>query len=111
MSYAHKELEGVDYIELADEVDLYSTPELKKFCRELLNEGNKKIVISMEKLRFIDSSGLAMLVNLLHECKRLGVKLKLTNLSGEAEKTLTLTKLLSSFEITANLEEAIYSLK
>ncbi len=106
----HRQEAGVDIIQLEDEVDLYSVPDLKRYCRELLKEvDTKKILFTMETLRFIDSSGLAMLVNLLHECKRIGIKLKLANLSSEAEKTFLLTKLHASFEIFPTLNEAIDS--
>lgn len=110
MGYIHKQEAGVDIIQLEDEVDLYSVPDLKKFCKELLLETDtKKILFTMETLRFIDSSGLAMLVNLLHECKRIGIKLKLANLSSEAEKTFHLTKLHSDFDIFSTVDEAIHS--
>lgn len=52
MGYIHKQEAGVDIIQLEDEVDLYSVPDLKKFCRELLLETNaKKILFTMETLR------------------------------------------------------------
>lgn len=108
MAYKHFFETGVDIIELEDEIDLYSVPDLKKFCRELLIEfDTKKILFTMENLRFIDSSGLAMLVNLSHECNRLGIQLKLASLSAEVEKTFMLTKLHSSFQIFPTKDAAI----
>ncbi len=109
MGYAHKVVVGVDVVELDDAIDLYSVPELKKFCKDLQKKDNKKIVLGMEKLTFIDSSGLGMLVNLAHECKQNGVALKLANLSVEAERTFNLTKMQSNFEIFKTINEAIRS--
>lgn len=40
MGYSHKVVVGVDVVELEEEVDLYSVPELKKFTRELLKKDN-----------------------------------------------------------------------
>jgi anti-sigma B factor antagonist len=109
MGYVHKKVVGVDVIELDDSVDLYSVPELKKFCKELLKKESKRIVINMEKLKFIDSSGLGMLVNLAHECKQTEVGLKLASMSPEAERTFNLTKMQSNFEIFGTVNEAIRS--
>jgi len=109
MGYAHKRVVGVDVIELDDAIDLYSVPELKKFCKELIKKESKRIVIGMEKLTFIDSSGLGMLVNLSHECKQSDVGLKLANMSVEAERTFNLTKMQSNFEIFPTVNEAIRS--
>jgi len=110
VGYFHKQEDGVEIIQLDGEVDLYSVPDLKKYCRELLLEPEtKKILFTMETLLFIDSSGLAMLVNLFHECKRIGVKLKLANLSSEVEKTFQLTRLHSNFEIFPTFKEAMDS--
>jgi anti-sigma B factor antagonist len=109
MGYAHKVVVGVDVVELDDAVDLYSVPELKKFCRDLIKKENKKIVLGMEKLKFIDSSGLGMLVNLSHECKQNGVGLKIANMSIEAERTFNLTKMQDNFEIYKTINEAIRS--
>lgn len=109
MGYTHKRVVGVEVVELEDEVDLYTVPELKKFCKELLKKESKRIVIGMEKLKFIDSSGLGMLANLSHECKQASVGLKLANLSPEAERTFNLTKMQDNFEIFATVNEAIRS--
>jgi anti-sigma B factor antagonist len=109
MGYMHKKVVGVDVIELDDSVDLYSVPELKKFCKELIKKESKRIVINMEKLKFIDSSGLGMLVNLSHECKQTDVGLKLASMSVEAERTFNLTKMQSNFEIFGTVNEAIRS--
>lgn len=109
MGYSHKKVVGVDVIELVEEVDLYSVPELKKFCKELLKKESKRIVFNLEKLKFIDSSGLGMLVNISHECKQNDVGLKLASMSIEAERTFNLTKMQDNFEIYGSVNEAIRS--
>ena len=109
MSYVHRKVVGVDVIELDESIDLYSVPELKKFCKELLKKESKRIVFNMEKLKFIDSSGLGMLVNLSHECKQTDVALKLASMSVEAERTFSLTKMQNNFEIFPTVNEAIRS--
>jgi anti-sigma B factor antagonist len=107
MSYKHKVVIGVDVIEFEESVDLYSVPEIKKFCKEVIKKENKKIVMNLEKLKFIDSSGLGMLVNLKHECGENGAVLKLAALSVEAERLFNLTKMQNNFDIYPTVNEAI----
>lgn len=109
MGYAHKVVAGVEVVLLDDSVNLYSVPELKKFCKELLKKDSKRIVISLEKVKFIDSSGLGMLMNLSYDCKQSNVGLKLANMSVEAERLFNLTKMFESFEIFPTVNEAIRS--
>ena len=86
---------------------MYCTPHIKKLSRSLLKNENKKIILMMEKVDYIDSSGLGMLTNLHFECKQQDIKLKLAKLSNECEKIFSLTKMNRMFEIYASLEDAI----
>ena len=109
MSYIHKEVNGIDILALEDSIDLYSTPPIKKFAKTLLRGPDGKIIITMEKVTFIDSSGLGMLVNLFFECKQKGIRVKLADMSSEAKRILTITKLTQNYEIHETLEDAINS--
>lgn len=110
MSYTHKLFNGIDYLFLEGAIDLYCTPEIKKFCRTLLKNENKKILISFSKVNYIDSSGLGMLTNLHFECKQNAIKLKLANLSPESAKIFALTKMNLIFDIYDSLEAAAESM-
>ncbi|MBK8395834.1 MAG: STAS domain-containing protein [Leptospiraceae bacterium] len=109
MSYIHKEVNGVDVVELIEAIDLYSAPPIKKFLRTLLKSENKKIIISLEKVTFIDSSGLGMLVNLLFECQQREIRIKLANVSLESKNVFRQTKMQSNFEIFDTVNEALAS--
>jgi anti-sigma B factor antagonist len=109
MSYTHKTIVGVDVIELEESIDLYSVPELKKFCKDLLKKGSKNLVLGMEKLTYMDSSGLGMLINLGFECGEQGIGLKLAALSPDIDKLFTLTKIHEKFTICGTVNEAIRS--
>ena len=109
MSYSHKVVVGVDVVELDEQIDLYTVPEVKKFCKSLLAKENKKVIISLEKVGFIDSSGLGMLLNLKHEASTGNVGFKLAALSPEVSKTFSMTKFHDNFEIFGTVNEAIRS--
>ncbi len=107
MSYSHKLINGIDLVTLDGAIDLYCTPEVKKFCRTLLKNENKKIIIAFNNVNYIDSSGLGMLTNLHFECKQQGIKLKLASPSPESAKIFSLTKMDLTFDIYESVEDAL----
>lgn len=109
MSYTHRVVSGVDVVELEDSIDLYSAPPIKKFLRTLMKDENKKIVISLEKVSFLDSSGLGMLMNLHFECKERQINFKLASVSSQAMHNLRQAKIEGNFEIVPYVRNAIES--
>lgn len=107
MAYSHKVTSGVDIVEIRESMDLYSVPDLKKFCKNLTHKEGVKILLTLEKVHFMDSSGLGMLTNLFFECQQKGVPLKLSNLSAEVKRLFVLTKLEHNFQVYESEEEAI----
>jgi anti-anti-sigma factor len=65
------------------------------------------IVLQLDQLEFIDSSGLGALVRLMQATRAKGGDLKLSGVPPQIRKTLEATKLLSQFETYDSVEEAI----
>ena len=107
MAYSHKVVSGIDIVEISDSMDLYSVPELKKFCRTLTHKEDTKILLVLERVHFMDSSGLGMLTNLFFECQQKKIPLKLACLSAEVKRLFILTKLDNTFSLYATEEEAV----
>ncbi len=82
---------------------------LRDTIKGLLDAGRNKILLNMEKVDYIDSSGIGALVYSFTTVRRHGGQLKLMNLSDRVQDVLTLTKLLSVFDIFNNEEEAVRS--
>ena len=70
-----------------------------------------KIVINFKDVSYIDSSGLATLVELLKGLRSYGGRLKLSNLSTKVKNLFEITKLEKLFDISLTEEEAIKSFK
>lgn len=109
MNYTHSQIDNIDILELEESIDLYSTPMVKKFAKTLLNSPDRKIIISLEKVTFIDSSGLGMLVNLFFECRQKNIPIRLAVLSDKAKKIFTISKLNENYQIYSTIEEAMQS--
>ena len=65
------------------------------------------VVLQMEQLEFVDSSGLGALMRLMQSARAKGGDLKLSGVSPRIRKILDLTHLASQFEIYNSMEEAI----
>ena len=65
------------------------------------------IVLQLDQVEFVDSSGLGALVRLMRDARTKGGDLKLARTPAHILKTLTMTHLLSQFEAYDTVEEAI----
>src|ERR1700720_1850885 len=65
------------------------------------------VVLQLDHVEFVDSSGLGAMVRLMQGARSKGGDLKLSGVSPKLLKTLELTKLLSQFETYDSVEEAI----
>lgn len=83
--------------------------ELHKELRFLVEKGEKKILLNLAKVSYIDSSGLGELVSGYSTLLKNEGELKLFNLSDKVHGLMTLTKLLTIFDIYENEAEAIDS--
>src|SRR5207245_9878631 len=73
---------------------------LRDLVRNLISEGNKKILLNLRNVDYIDSSGLGELVSAFTSMRSQGGELKLLNLTKRVRALLQITKLLTVFDIT-----------
>ncbi len=80
---------------------------LREKVKSLLATGQKKIVLNMDKVSYIDSSGLGALVAAHTSAKSQGASLKISNLGSKFQEILLVTKLVTVFEVFPTEAEAI----
>src|SRR6266705_2391521 len=73
---------------------------LRDLVRNLIQEGNRKILLNLRDVDYVDSSGLGELVKAFTSMRSQGGELKLLNLSKRVRSLLQITKLLTVFDIT-----------
>ena len=73
---------------------------LRDLIRNLISEGNKKILLNLRNVDYIDSSGLGELVSAFTSMRSQGGELKLLNLTKRVRSLLQITKLLTVFDVT-----------
>jgi len=77
--------------------------------RKLGEKGQKKIVINLAGVKYVDSSGVGQLVGALTSARSQGVSLKLINPVKQVEDLLRMTKLYTVFDIKEDEAAAINS--
>ena len=80
-----------EIIAVGGEIDVYTAPKLRERITELVDQGNLDIIIDLEKVEFMDSTGLGVLVG--------GLKRVRTH-EGSLELVCTQERLLKIFRIT-----------
>ena len=95
-------------IDVVGDIDLYNSPEMRKALLEVLRNQRAPIVmVNLTKVRYIDSSGVASLVEGLKISRELQSRFILYGLSPAAREVLELSRLIKVFEVHANEEEAL----
>jgi anti-sigma B factor antagonist len=84
---------------------------LNEKLHELIDKGKTNIVADLNKVNWMNSSGLGILIGGLTTMRNSGGDLKLANVTDRIQSLLMITKLLTVFETYDSLEKAIDSFK
>ncbi len=106
---ARDEVKGTVVLTVGGTVDIYSSPELRGQLKSALEKKAGRIVVDLKGVTFVDSSGLATLIEALQRTHGYGGKLLLCSLSSTVLGVFQLANLDNIFQIRANREEALSS--
>jgi len=84
---------------------------LRERIQRLLEAGDRKFLLNLADVDYIDSSGLGELVSSFTTVRNQGGLLKLLNLTKRVQDLLQITKLLTVFEVFNNEAEALKTMK
>ena len=87
----HSEPPGFTVIELGGEIDVYTAPKLRERLVSLVDSGSYQLIVDMESVEFLDSTGLGVLVG--------GLK-RVRNHEGWIDLVCTQSRILRIFRIT-----------
>ena len=92
---------------LKDEIDLHSSPDLRTdILGAVARGGITQLVLNLEKVPYVDSSAIAVMVEALQKLRKAGGKVYLTNLSPRVKGLLEIARLDSIFKVVASEAEA-----
>ena len=99
---------GVSIYQVVGEINISTSPDLRKLFEK---QPTKKVVVDLEKVSYIDSSGLATLVEMLKKTKTQGGSLGLAGMSDRVKSLFEITKLDKLFAIYPNRAQAVAGAK
>jgi anti-sigma B factor antagonist len=106
MNYKTREERGAMVVSFEGDVDLQSSPEARKVLLETVGKG-LPIMVDLSQVGYIDSSGVASLVESFQAARKAGQSLILVSVSDGARRVLELARLDKVFTIRDSLDDGI----
>jgi anti-sigma B factor antagonist len=110
MKASTRQVDGVSIVDCSGRITLgEGSITLRDAVRELLSKNQKKILLNLGDVNYIDSSGIGELVSAYTTATNRGAKLKLANLPAKVSDILTITQLITVFDVYDNEADAVSS--
>jgi anti-sigma B factor antagonist len=108
MDISTRESGSATIVDVTGDITLYNSPEVRKVLLDLLKEKRRpRVIMNLLNVKYIDSAGVASLVEGLKISRDLKSTFALYGLSRNAREVLELTRLIKVFEVYNNEEEAL----
>src|ERR1700681_560037 len=108
LQIAARHLDKITIFDISGDIDVATSPQLRKaLLHELRELKMPRVVLNLTAVRYIDSSGVASLVEGLKASRDVGSRFILFGLSPIAHEVLQLSRLLKMFEIYDTEEQAL----
>ena len=107
-----READGVTVLALDGRIVFgEETHSLREKVKSLLAAGKKKLVLNMEKVSYVDSTGLGTLVGIRSSAKSANAALRLASVESRWTELMQMTQLWPLFDVSASEADAIKALK
>lgn len=93
-------------INVSGDIDLYTSPQLRQEMLRLANKKNMVLLVNFRNVSYMDSSGVATLVEALQLTKKNGGKLRLFHLAQPIKDLFELSRLDRVFEVYESEQQA-----
>lgn len=108
MQISARYVDKATIFDISGDIDLANSPAVRKaLLQEVRENHTPRVVMNLSKVRYIDSSGVASLVEGLKASRDLGLRFILFGLSTSAREVLQLSRLLRIFEVYDNEDQAL----
>jgi anti-sigma B factor antagonist len=83
------------------------TKEFNELLHKMIDEGKTNVIIDLANVKFMNSSGLGMMIGGLTSVKKANGRLVLANVTDKIESLLMITKLITIFETSESVDKAV----
>ncbi len=108
MKASTRQVDGITIVDLSGRITLgEGSVVLRDTIKDLLSKGQKKILLNLGDVSYIDSSGIGELVSAFTSVRNQGGELKLLHLTKKVHDLLQITKLYTVFDVKDDEATAI----
>jgi anti-sigma B factor antagonist len=105
-----RQRDGVTILDLKGKITIgVGDVALRNAVQEVINAGNTKVIINLQDVTTMDSSGVGELVSAYTTATNRGAKLRLENLPAKVSDILHITQLITVFDVYDTEDEAVGS--
>jgi len=108
MQISVRQLDKISILDISGDIDLSTSPELRKaLLREFKDRRMPRVVVNLQAVQYVDSSGVASLVEGLKASRDVGSRFVLCGLNTKVKDVLRLSRLGTIFEVVDSEEQAL----
>jgi anti-sigma B factor antagonist len=107
LKLGHYDKDGIELVDVEGEIDIYTAPRLRELLIDLVSKNNYQIVVDLEKVGFLDSTGLGVLVGGLKRVRAHDGSLDLVCTREQILNIFRITGLTKVFGIYETVDQAI----
>lgn len=104
-----RKVDDTEVLDLAGEIDVYTTPQFKEAIDKILDSGQNHLIINMAGVTYMDSSGFGALLSATKKLRPRGGTVNLVQCNSAIDRILHITRLDTVFATYKNVDEALAS--
>lgn len=106
LSIAGRSEDGVEIVAVSGEIDIASAPRLITGLNDAVGAGETPVIVDLTEVGFMDSTGLALLLNAHRRLARRGKGFAVVSADGPVRRVFTITDMVDVLRVRPTLAEA-----
>ena len=111
MQITERTEETIPVVSISGDIDLESSPKLRDFLKPKAAQKTARLLLDFSEVNYIDSSGLATLIEYFQSVQGFGGKLALANLTPRVKNVFEIVRLEQIFALYPDVPAALTALK
>jgi anti-sigma B factor antagonist len=111
LKLGHYSTDGIEVVTVEGEIDIYTAPRLRELLIDLVGQGSYQLIVDLDKVGFLDSTGLGVLVGGLKRVRAHDGSLDLVCTQERILNIFRITGLTQVFGIYPTVDQAIAARK
>jgi anti-sigma B factor antagonist len=111
LKLGHYSKDGIEVVDVEGEIDIYTAPRLRELLIDLASKNSYQLIVNLDKVGFLDSTGLGVLIGALKRVRAHDGSLDLVCTQERILKIFKITGLTKVFGIYQTVDQAIAARK